>query len=104
MKINLSNYTPVQDRLILDEPSIELKTIGGIDKAESTIKQEKANWVKEGKPLKVAKDFRSSDGKESIKEGEYVLLANEYGIIHIDFEDGGRWQIPYTSIAGKLKI
>lgn len=105
MKPSLNNYIPAPDRVILDEPIIETKYgKGEVEKTEAAIKAEKAKWVEDGKPLKVAKDYKSSDGRFEVKTGDYVILSTQFGIVHIEFEDGGRWQIPTTSIAGKFTI
>lgn len=105
MKPNLNNYIPSPDRILLNEPVID-KALGktGGEKTEATIKAEKAQWVKDGKPLQVAKDYKSSDGRFEVTKGDYVILSTEFGIISIEFEDANRWQIPATSIAGKFTM
>ena len=98
MKPELSKYTPLPERIILDEPIVETE-VNGVLKADTTIKKEKADWVQEGKPLRVSKDFESKVGI-NIKEGDYVVLTSNAGMTHIPFTDAGRWQIPITSVAG----
>lgn len=102
MKPELSKYTPLPERIILDEPVIEKET-KGVLKPETLIKKEKENWVLDGKPLRVAKDFESKSGI-NIKAGEYVVLASNAGMTHIPFADADRWQIPITSVAGHFTI
>lgn len=105
MKPSLNNYISAPDRVILNEPVVETTYgKGEVEKTEAAIKAEKAKWVEDGKPLKVAKDYKSSDGRFEVKEGEYVILSTQFGIISIDFEDASRWQVPATSIAGKFTM
>ena len=102
MKPELSKYTPLPERIILDEPIVEKET-KGVLKPETVIKKEKSDWVLEGKPLKVSKDFESKSGV-NIKAGEYVVLTSNAGMTHIQFADESRWQIPITSVAGHFTI
>lgn len=104
MKLKLSNYTPVPDRVVLERPVIEKETDKGIIKTEATIKAEIEAWIEDGKPLQVSLDYETRDGAFKIKKGEYVILSTKFGILDIEFEDVNRWQIPATSIAGKFKM
>ena len=103
LKPNLSTYTSMHNRIVLDEPEID-KMNGSIVKTEASIIKEKENWIKEGKPLRVAKSYISKEGDITLNEGDFVILEqNIYGMIRIEFEDKNRWQVPITSIAGKIE-
>ncbi|MFA5760003.1 MAG: hypothetical protein WC942_11700 [Clostridia bacterium] len=104
IKPKLNQYVLMPNRILVDEPIIETKT-GSIEKSKDTLIREKENWIKEGKPLRVARAFTSEDGKISIKENEFVILEqNIFGMIRIEFEDCTRWQLSITSIAGKIVV
>lgn len=102
MKKKLINYVPAPDHIMLDEPIVEekLNASSALIKTEAAIKKEKADWVTDGKPLKVAKDFTSSNGQIIIPKGSYIQVKNMMGVVHISFEEGDKWQLPITSYAG----
>lgn len=102
MKINIANYTPVPDRIVVNEPVIDKNLAKGVEKTIEAMRKEKAEWFKMGKPLEVAIGYKSPDGRFCVNKGDYIIPSTEFGVISIEFEDCNRWQLPVTSIAGKI--
>jgi len=101
MTLPLSKYVPAPNNIMLDVPIVKM-TVGKSEtiKPDTVVQKEKMDWVDDGKPLLVAKDFVSSDGKLTINKGQYILLKNIMGMKSFNFEEGEKWELPITSYAG----